>query len=304
LDQIFLIDEWLPGLPMRADETVLSVGGKGLDASVALRHLGVETVGLCFLAGDTGERLLELVENYGIVPKPIWVSGETRSAHIIAEQAHGRHSHVFSGGISVNVQQLDQLLVTFQEQLPNASWVLTGGVIPDSLPPYFFHTIATLAQCADVPILVDAHSDIMRKALPAGLDIIKMNQVEFEWTFERRAKPFSELLRAGKEIYREYGPQALVITRGAEGILGFTNAGIFTARPPSLEVINAAGAGDAASAALTWRRSLGDEWPESLRWACAASAAVVLTRGTADLDRGVVDQLIPQIAVDKVGGLD
>jgi 1-phosphofructokinase family hexose kinase len=304
LDLVFLIDEWLPGLPMHADETVISVGGKGLDASVALRHLGVDTVGLCFLAGNTGERLLERVQEYGINPRPVWVSGETRSAHIIAERAHARHSHVFSGGISIGVHQLDQLLVDYQEQLKTADWVLTGGVFPDSLPPYFFHTIATLAQCADVPILVDSHSQYMENALPAGLDIIKMNQVEFEWTFGNTIDSFSSLQRAGETVFKQYKPQALVVTRGSQGLIAFTHQGIYSASPPELKVVNAAGAGDAASAAIAWRRSLGDDWSQTLRWACAASAAVVLTRGTADLQERDARDLLPQIHIERLGELE
>lgn len=301
LDRIFFIEEWLPGLPMHADKTITSVGGKGLDASVVLSHLGVETNGLCFLAGEIGERLLERVKAYGIHPLPIWVSGETRSAQIIVERARARHSHVFSGGISVNQVQLDQFLTLYQQHLSTAHWVLTGGVFPDSIPPDFFRIISSFAHQAGVPVLIDSHSHFIQNALPANLEIIKMNRKEFEWTFDQPVTSLNELVQAGGVIYSRYRPEALVITCGAEGLIAFTGQGVYQARPPAIEVVNAAGAGDAVTAALAWRRSLGDSWLETLRWAVAASAAVVLTEGTADLHRSDVNNLLPRITIERIG---
>ncbi len=302
LDRIFAIDEWLPGMPMVAKTQTISVGGKGLDASVALRCLGIESVALCFLAGETGRLLLDLVNSYGIIASPVWVSGETRCAYIIAEQLTARHSHVFSGGISINAYQLSQYMVEFQAQLSNAQWVLTGGVFPDSLPATFYQDLTARAHKAGVPILIDAHSKYIHSALSARPTVIKMNLKEFEQTFNHHANATEDLLQTGWEIFFRYQPGALVITMGADGLAALTPLGLFLARPPSLTVRNAAGAGDAASAAIAWRRSLGDDWPMTLRWAAAASAAVVLTDGTADLLLEDVQALLPQISVEHIGG--
>ena len=58
LDKILFIEEWIPGTPMRTDRIVNSVGGKGLNSAVVLRHLGVETVGIGFFAGRIGQALV------------------------------------------------------------------------------------------------------------------------------------------------------------------------------------------------------------------------------------------------------
>ncbi|MGB9800342.1 MAG: hypothetical protein ACPLUL_09645 [Thermanaerothrix sp.] len=99
LDRVYFIDAFIPGTRMVATKSVESVGGKGLDASVALRGLNLETLALGFVAGNNGHALVNLLDNYGIHHDLIWVEGETRLAMVIVEQSHHRHSHIMSGGI-------------------------------------------------------------------------------------------------------------------------------------------------------------------------------------------------------------
>ncbi|KPL82894.1 hypothetical protein SE15_12715, partial [Thermanaerothrix daxensis] len=57
---------------------------------------------------------------------------------------------------------------------------------------------------------------------------------------------------------------------------------------------------DATSAALAWRLSLGDPWPEALRWAAATGAATVLTEGTADCHFADVQNLYPLVQIREL----
>jgi fructose-1-phosphate kinase PfkB-like protein len=79
-----------------------------------------------------------------------------------------------------------------------------------------------------------------------------------------------------------------------------TEEGSFLATSPPLEEVNAAGAGDGVSAALVWRLSLRDRWPEALRWAAATGAAVVLTEGTAECRPEDVQRIYANTAVREI----
>jgi fructose-1-phosphate kinase PfkB-like protein len=109
---------------------VTSVGGKGLDVSVALRHLGVETRGLAFVAGATGHILEGLIKEYGILPELVWVGGETRTCYVIAESKQGRVSHIKYGELQISSAQVDQFLKAYQLHLTKADWVICSGSIP------------------------------------------------------------------------------------------------------------------------------------------------------------------------------
>ncbi len=117
LDRIFFIEEWTPGLPIRIDQMVTAVGGKGLDAAVSLRCQGIPAAGVTFVAGAVGRELVELLESYGVKTIPIWVDGETRVAHVVAERAHKRHTHLIAGQMEIKPAHFDALFARLASEL-------------------------------------------------------------------------------------------------------------------------------------------------------------------------------------------
>jgi len=298
VDKVLLVDEFLPGLPVNARKVVNSVGGKGLDVSVVLRHLGVETTGLAFVAGETGRILAGLLDDYGILPELVWVEGETRTCYVIAESKPGRVSHIKNGALHISSQHVDQFLRAYQIHLLKTDWVVCSGSIPPALPESFYKGLVQSAVQAGVKVLVDSTQKALLSTLPYHPTILKMNWDEFKWTFQVKADTFEELIPKARQAAAQHSIPNLVITCGSEGILAITQTGSFVARAPEQPAVNAAGAGDGASAAIVWRLSLGDPWPEALKWAAAVSAAVVLTEGTADCRVSDVNAIFPKTEVE------
>jgi 1-phosphofructokinase len=300
IDRVLLIDELTPGLPMIARGMTTSVGGKGLDASVVLRQLGVETVGLAFVAGGNGQTLIDLLQAYGIVPEPIWVDGETRDIHVLAESNTRRVSHIKYGGLNINDQQLGQFVQAYRRRLSDSQWVICSGSVPASVPDSFCGELTRLAAEAGIPFLIDSSRNIVLEAILYRPTVVKMNWEEFEWTFGLRAKHLGDLIAAAREVHRERKLENLLLTCASQGILALTTEGDFRAVAPVQQVVNAAGAGDAVSAGLTWRLAAGEGWVDALRWSAAAAAAVVLTEGTADCRWEDVQGIYPQVTVEAI----
>ena len=300
LDKVLFINEWTTGTVMRTPHIVTSVGGKGLDSSVVLRHLGVDTVGLCFVAGKSGQELVQLLEKYGIKPEPIWVEGETRIAHVISETLHHRHSHIMAGSLSISADNIRELFDRYKSLVRGASWVICAGSIPSELPGNFYGTLTEIAHKSGVSLLIDSVNNNILDALVFEPDIIKMNWSEFVETFQREAKTLDDLKKQAHIVYREKNLKAMVLTLAEHGILAFTSQGAYHAVAPRQIAVNAAGAGDAVSSALVWRLSLEDKWVDALRWAAATSAAVVLTPGTADCSREDIDRIMPDVKVEEI----
>jgi len=297
LDKVIFIDEWTPGQPMRTNRVVTSVGGKGLDSSVVLRHLGVETVGLAMVAGRIGQELIDLVEDYGIEPEPVWVEGETRIAHVIVERNHHRHSHIITGELKVDSSHVLEFLQRFRARVSEAAWVICAGSVPAGISCALYRELIGIARQTRVPVLVDSSQAAMREAIQANPEIVKMNREEFAWTFEKRVSALEDLKHQASRVFAEFRLQSLILTCGVEGIIAFIQQGAFHVISPLQKAVNAAGAGDAVSAALVWRLSKGDDWPEALRWAAATAAAVVLTEGTADCRKEDVLKLLSEVEI-------
>jgi len=297
LDRVLFIERYIHGQPMRASKFLDCVGGKGFDVSVTLRGLGVETVGLGIVAGRRGMDLVNIMKGYGIQLDLVWGSGETRLAHVIVETERHDHSHIITQAPSVSANQREDLLRLYRLRLMTTNYVVIAGSNAPGLPEDFYKTLINLAREAGKPVLVDCHGELMRQALLAGPTIAKMNRLEFSQTTQADMVSEDALLKEGSAFAKRYPFINLVITDGKAGIWLFTPNGAFKAFAPPQEAVNAAGAGDAASAALVYRLSLGESWPEALRWAAAVSAASVLTEATAEVNQVDAISLMPDTDV-------
>lgn len=65
VDYIVKIPSFSAGKVNRADDEAVVAGGKGINVSVMLRQLGVESTALGFIAGFTGAEIQRLVREMG-----------------------------------------------------------------------------------------------------------------------------------------------------------------------------------------------------------------------------------------------
>lgn len=300
LDYLIFIDEFRPGVRIQAEAARYSLGGKGTDASVALRTFEVDTLAISFVAGAAGQRYLDLLGSYGIRHDMVWVEGETRVMHVVVERRHRRHTHLITSTLPITEPAITDLIGRYQTHLPQANWVIAAGTLASGWPVTLYQRLIELAHAAQTPILIDSSGLPLLHAIPARPTILKLNDAEFADTFQTRVSSINDLYAQARALRERENLPALVITCGKEGILALTPEGDYLAAAPEQVAINAAGAGDTASGILAWRLGLGESWPEALRWAAAASAASVLTEGTADSRREDVERLWPLVTIRPI----
>lgn len=297
LDRVIFIEEFAPATTMRAPRFIECAGGKGFDTSVALRGLGQPTTALGFVAGYYGKLLVDVLTQYGIDIDPVWLPGETRLANVIVETARARHSHLMIGALPVSAAGLETMLERYQAHLPAAAWVAAAGSLPPGMPVTFYHTAVMLAHAAGKPALIDATGAPLLAALAATPDVVKLNQDEFIDTFGLTGGDLPAIVAAARQVRQTHALPAIVLTCGREGVVVITAEGVVQAQAPVQRAVNAAGAGDAASAAVVWRRARGDDWTETLRWTAAVSAASVGTEATAEVRLADVEHLLPDVRI-------
>lgn len=297
LDRILFIEEFAPGKTMRTGQYIDSIGGKGLDISLVQHTFGVNTLGLAFIAGNYGKQLEKLLEQSGVPSDLVWVEGETRISHIIVESVHRRHSHIITSGYDVDDDDVDAFFERYNLHLPEVDWVIIAGTLPPGAPRDFYADLCLAAQKHQKPVLVDCFGPPATSALRARPTIIKMNRREMSVTFGLPTDTMDEIRHSASTLREKYGLENFVVTCGEEGVLLVNNEGCWRAFGPRQVEINGTGAGEAVSAMIPWRLSLGDKWPEVLRWAAAAGSATVLTKGSAEIRPHDVNRMLPDIRV-------
>ena len=300
IDKILFIEKWTHGLPMRTNKTITCVGGKGLNTSVVLSELGIETVALGFFEGKVGCELIDLLKDYGIIPEPVWVGGNNRVSYVIAEEDTNIHSHIIVGELEITTDQSQEFLKKFSKNIKKAKSIIFAGTLPHSLPDDYYCEMITLAHQAGVPMLIDSQKQFMLGALKAKPNIVKMNWEEFGWTFSYEVDTLENLIYFAKLVKADYKIKNLVITLAKDGILALTEQGNFISKAPVQKSVNAAGAGDSVSAVISWRLLEGDDWKTALIWSSAVSAATVLTPRTGDVCKNDVARIMEEVQISQI----
>ena len=66
LDYIVSVEDFSLGLTNRTSSELLLPGGKGINVSIVLMNLGIQSTALGFVAGFTGEEVVKKLEAMGV----------------------------------------------------------------------------------------------------------------------------------------------------------------------------------------------------------------------------------------------
>ena len=147
------------------------------------------------------------------------------------------------------------------------------------------------ARTRGVPVVVDS-----RYSLSAyrGATLLTPNEHEVLEAMKLRSLGLPVLRRAGEDLRRRTGAQAVWITRGSDGMLLLTRGGspLRISIVGSSDVADVTGAGDAVSAAGALALAAGATQLEAAILATYAASVVVMKRGTATVTGGELVEAI------------
>lgn len=299
VDRVLFVEDFSFGHTVRAKEEVLAVGGKAADAAVVVKALGQETVVMGFVAGREGEEFVALLEERGIPHDLIWVEGRTRTAFVLVDISRRAQSTIVADTLRVRPEDVDLLEEKVCRAARSASYVLIGGTLPPGAPEDTFARLLRAIHVEGAKTLLDTGGKLLRDGLEARPYIVKANTSEVGAMLGRAMDSPAEVRRAAQEIL-ERGAEIAVITMGPEGAIALVEGEAYRAWPPSVEVVNTAGSGDAMAAGLSVALSEGRSLAEALRLAMAAAAAVLITPGTAECRLEDVNRLLSQVRIEEI----
>ena len=67
LDYIVSVDDFKLGLTNRTSSELMLPGGKGINVSIVLKNLGIESTALGFMEGFTGKEIARRLEEDGLI---------------------------------------------------------------------------------------------------------------------------------------------------------------------------------------------------------------------------------------------
>lgn len=252
IDYIITVPELRMGMTNRTGSEKLLPGGKGINVSIVLKNLGIETTALGFIAGFTGDEIKRQLEKTGIHTDLIKVQRGYSRINIKLKDVDGME--INGSGPQIGRDDLNQLFVKI-ETLKKGDLLVLAGSIPGSIPDTIYRDIMMLMNRRQVDVAVDADGKLLEQSLKYQPFLIKPNHYELGGIFGVTLKTREDVILYARRM-RERGAKNVLVSMGARGaVLVDEQGNVHSHDALKGTLVNAVGAGDSMTAGFLagWR---------------------------------------------------
>lgn len=241
LDYIVSVKDFTLGLTNRTSSELMLPGGKGLNVSMVLGNLGMESTALGFIAGFTGQEIIRRVEEMGVKSDFISIdSGFSRInlklKSIDGTEINGCGPHIDENAVLELMKKLDIL--------GEGDVLVLAGSIPGSMPDDIYRQIMKRLDQRGIMIVVDATKDLLVNVLEYHPFMVKPNNHELGEIFGVKLTTREEVIPYAKKL-KEMGAVNVLVSMAGEGAVLIAGDGeVYKAPAPKGTLVNGVGAGD------------------------------------------------------------
>lgn len=299
------LDHFLDVADLRVDDAnrvqseCLYAGGKGIDVSRAIRHLGCDSMALGFIGGHNGQIMLDLLKKEGVTCYFTQIAQETRRNLIIGTIARGTQTMLNSRGPSITKEEWKAFLTHVRLLDLRDAYVVLSGSLPRGVPTDAYRQIITLVQSRGARAVLDTDGPALKLGLAARPFAIKPNLNELRRLTGMALQSERTILSAGKQLHRA-GVEIVIVSMGHRGLLMVSATCCCRAVPPAVRVRSTVGAGDSAVAGFVFTHAGGKSLEDCVRFATAAGTAATLAPGNQLCRLRDVHRLAPLVRLDYI----
>ncbi len=274
LDYIIAIEQiQLNEINTSQDEHILP-GGKGINVSIILKRLEVDSIALGFISGFTGEEIKRLVETEKI--KTDFINLKTGNSRInvkILEEE--KETAINSKGPAVNNKSIEELYQKLDIIKKDDILVLSGST-PKGIDESIYEKICEKIKEKNIKIVVDSTKNLLLNTLKYQPFLIKPNHHELGEIFNTEITNKDEALEYAK-ILQQNGARNVLVSMGSKGSVLLDENGKTYKKDviKNKNVINTVGAGDSMVAGFLAGYLKYQNYEEALKLGIASATATV-----------------------------
>lgn len=241
LDYIVSVEQFQLGVTNRTSSELILPGGKGINVSIVLKNLGIESTALGFTAGFTGDEIRRGVERMGVRAEFIRIQEGISRINLKLKSIDG--TEINGRGPVIGPKEVKELMKRLND-LQKGDVLVLAGSIPASLPDDIYRDIMKRLEGREVTVVVDATKDLLLNVLEYHPFLIKPNNHELGEIFGVELRSRQEVIRYARQL-QEMGARNVLVSMGGEGaVLAAADGCTFDAPAPRGKLINAVGSGD------------------------------------------------------------
>ena len=248
LDYIVSVDDFQLGLTNRTRSELLLPGGKGVNVSVILKNLGIESTALGFVAGFTGAEITRKVEDMG--GRSDFIPGKEGISRSNVKLKRIEGTEINGMGPDIGRDKVAELMEKLKV-LGQGDVIVLAGSIPTAMPDDIYSWILEQLEGRGVTSVVDATGDLLLNVLKYHPFLIKPNSHELGDIFGVKLKAREDVVPYAKKL-QEMGARNVLVSMAGEGaVLAAEDGSVYDAPAPKGVLVNAVGSGDSMVAGFT-----------------------------------------------------
>lgn len=245
LDYIVSVDNFRLGYTNRTASELLLPGGKGINVSVVLRNLAVESRALGFVAGFTGDEIVSRLEEMGVGTDFIRLACGISRINFKLSSVEG--TEVNGRGPEIENNSVEELMGQLAG-LQDGDILFLSGSIPSSMPEDIYRQILDRLQGKRIETVIDASGKLLENTLEYRPMLIKPNHHELGEMFGREIRSREEALPWAEKLQAMGARNVLVSMAGEGAVLLAEDGSAYEAEAPQGKLVNSVGAGDSMAA--------------------------------------------------------
>ena len=241
IDYIVRLDKLTTGITNRTTAEEYYYGGKGINVSLVLAELDIDSTAYGFVAGFTGKAIENGIRNDHIITDFIKLKDGISRINIKIKA--GEETEINGQGPHITEMELERLLQKI-DRIQGGDTLVLAGSIPYTMPDDVYERMMERIARKKVRFVVDATKKLLVNSLKYKPFLIKPNRQELSEIFDVEVKTEDDIVKYAKEL-EKMGAQNVLISLGGEGAMlidEFGNkhkAGVLKEK-----VVNTVGSGD------------------------------------------------------------
>ncbi len=277
IDTRYFIEDFKEGRLFRAEKTIKSPGGKGLNVTKVLKQLDANVVATGILGGKNGEWIQENLKNMNIKEGFYVSSAETRVC--IAVLAKHSETEILESGEELPDSDLRAFEKKLMELVEKSDVITMSGSLPKGMEAGYYQKLVELVNRKGKKVILDTSGKSLLEGVKGKPYLIKPNFDELEYVLGESIDGRDKIKKAVEKL-KNLGAQNVLVSLGGEGAIYFGEE-ILKITIPKIKIHNTVGSGDSSVAGFAKGLDDGLELNEILKlsMACGMSNAQSMETG-------------------------
>ena len=277
LDYYVKVNNLKSGIVNRTSTEYITVGGKGLNVSLALKELGDPSYALGFVAGFTGRAIDEKVSALGLEHEFLEVEGQSR---INVKIKSTTETDINGTGALVTEDDVARLTKRLKALLKDGDWLIICGSVPPPLDDRTYENLLKkIKTVKNINVVVDACGGLLTNTLKYRPFLIKPNIFELSEIFGLKTLPNTKEIAACARTLQKQGARNVIVSMGSDGAVMVTETDqAMYVRAARGQLVNSVGAGDSMIAGFIHEYLASGNYFSALNFATAAGSACAFTQ--------------------------